>query len=194
MSNADEQPSDDYGPLAVLLGTWRGDKGVDIAPDPDGKEENHYYENLVFEGIGEVENAESQRLMAVRYQQRVWRDEDDKSIHHQVGYWLWDSDTQAVINSFTIPRGVCVLAGGSAEFTPSSQKLLLRVNAEADDPEWGIVQSPFMQKNARTQKFSQTLSVHSDTLIYEQTSIVDIYGKTFEHTDQCTLSRFTTTE
>ena len=25
----------DYGPLALLLGTWEGDKGLDISPEPD---------------------------------------------------------------------------------------------------------------------------------------------------------------
>ena len=32
----------DYGPLALLIGTWEGDKGVDIAPEPDGTENNPY--------------------------------------------------------------------------------------------------------------------------------------------------------
>ena len=189
-----DKEKDDYGPLTVLIGTWRGDKGLDVAPDPDGKEENHYYESLVFEGIGEVENAESQSLMAVRYQQRVWRADDDKAIHHQLGYWLWDSQSGAVMNSFTIPRGVCVLAGGSAEFTASSQKLVLKVKAKAGDEQWGILQSPFMQKNAQTKEFSQTLSIEKDRLSYSQTSLVDIYGRVFEHTDQSALSRFTEAE
>ena len=30
----------DYGPLAGLIGTWKGDKGADIAPEPDGTEES----------------------------------------------------------------------------------------------------------------------------------------------------------
>lgn len=25
-----------YGPLASLIGTWRGDKGMDIAPESEG--------------------------------------------------------------------------------------------------------------------------------------------------------------
>jgi len=28
----------DYGPLAGLIGTWTGSKGLDIAPEPDGTE------------------------------------------------------------------------------------------------------------------------------------------------------------
>ncbi|MBL4606926.1 MAG: FABP family protein [Pseudomonadales bacterium] len=187
MTTVDQYIADDYGPLAVLLGTWRGDKGLDVAPDPDGKEENHYYESLVFEGIGEVDNAESQHLMAVRYQQRVWRDTDDKAIHHQLGYWLWDKESGVVMNSFTIPRGICVLAGGHVKSSHPSPKLELNVKAKADGEEWGIIQSPFMKDNARTLEFSQTLCVEGDNLSYEQTTMVDIYGRTFEHTDRSNL-------
>jgi hypothetical protein len=50
----------DYGPLAALVGTWQGDKGMDVAPEPDGTEENPYYETIVFEAAGDVSNAETQ--------------------------------------------------------------------------------------------------------------------------------------
>ena len=190
MTATNQDMTDDYGPLTVLLGTWRGDKGLDIAPDPDGKEQNPYYESLIFEGIGEVDNAESQHLMAVRYQQRVWRDSDDKAIHHQLGYWLWDKKSGQVMNSFTIPRGVCVLAGGSAEASASSKKMVLDVKAKADDGEWGILQSPFMKNNARTLEFTQRLCVEGGSLSYEQTTLVDIYGSFFEHTDCSQLKHF----
>ena len=26
----------DYGPLKHLFGTWKGDKGIDVSPEPDG--------------------------------------------------------------------------------------------------------------------------------------------------------------
>ena len=42
----------DYGPLAALVGTWKGDKGVDVAPEPDGDERNPFYETIVFEAAG----------------------------------------------------------------------------------------------------------------------------------------------
>ena len=52
----------DYGPLAALIGTWQGDKGMDVSPEPDGIEENPYYETIVFEAAGDVTNAEAQTL------------------------------------------------------------------------------------------------------------------------------------
>ena len=42
----------DYGPLQGLIGDWQGDKGLDVAPEPDGAENNPYYETVVFTAIG----------------------------------------------------------------------------------------------------------------------------------------------
>lgn len=29
-----------YGPLTELIGVWKRDKGIDVAPEPDGTENN----------------------------------------------------------------------------------------------------------------------------------------------------------
>ena len=102
----------DYGPLAGLIGVWQGDKGLDIAPDPSGLESNSYYESIDFSACGNVTNAESQVLAAIYYHQVVIRKTDNKVFHNQTGYWMWDSERQFVMHALTIPRGVCVLAGG----------------------------------------------------------------------------------
>ena len=68
----------DYGPLELLIGTWAGDKGMDISPEPDGTEESPYYETLAFMPIRDVENAESQVLSILRYQQTVRRKSNHK--------------------------------------------------------------------------------------------------------------------
>ena len=41
-------PDIDYGPMQQLIGTWRGQGGLDIAPEPDGSENNPYYETIIF--------------------------------------------------------------------------------------------------------------------------------------------------
>ena len=51
----------DYGPLAELIGVWEGNKGVDIAPEPNGKETNPYFESITFSTAGNVTNAEEQQ-------------------------------------------------------------------------------------------------------------------------------------
>lgn len=104
-----------YGPLAVLVGTWEGDKGVDRAPEPDGEESSPYFETIVFE-----------------------------------------------------------------------------VAADANSPQFGIVQAPFMFKQARTTAFTHTITVKGDEMRYSESTILDIYDKkSYDHSDVNTLRRVT---
>ncbi len=175
----------DYGPLAGLNGSWRGDKGQDESPEPDGIEKNAYTETIHFTPAGDVDNAETQELVALHYHLAVHRIPDGKAIHNQTGYWIWDAESQLVMHSFTIPRAVAVIAGGHYRGeTDADGSIVIEVSAELGHPEWPIIQSPFMQKNALTTRFSQRLSIAAGRLQYSQTTLVDIYDlKSFEHTD-----------
>jgi hypothetical protein len=51
------------------------------------------------------------------------------------------------------------------------------------------VQSPFMRDHARTLAFRHRITVDGDRLTYTETTVVDIYGKRFDHTDTNTLTR-----
>jgi len=175
----------EYGPLAALVGNWEGDKGLDIAPEPDGTEKNPYSETILFEAIGDVTNAGSQTLSVLRYHQIVRRKSDNQVFHNETGYWMWDPETDVVMQSLTIPRGVCLLAGGQA----AAGAATLKVSASVDSKDWGILQSPFMQQNARTTKFDRSITVKGNQLSYFQTTMLEIYGKTFEHTDANELTR-----
>jgi len=177
----------DYGPLAGLIGHWRGDRGVDVAPEPTGQEENSYWETLFFEPIGSVGNAGAQTLAVLRYHQVVHRHSNNEVFHNETGYWHWDGATDTVCQSLSIPRGVCVLAGGGAQNTEGG--LQIDVSAAADDPDWGIIQSPFMRDKATTTAFNHRLLLTGDTLVYCEMIMLDIYGKVFEHRDQNTLQR-----
>jgi hypothetical protein len=180
----------DFGPLSDLIGEWKGNEGVDVAPDPDGAETNPYFETLTFSPVGDVTNAEKQTLAVVHYRQIVRRKSDGNVFHDETGYWMWDSDAKTVMHSLVIPRAVCVLAGG----TYSGEKVadgrtVLRVAAKIDDENWKIIQSPFMQENASTTEFRHEIVVGKGKLSYSETTMVDIYGEVFEHTDQNELVR-----
>ena len=181
----------DYGPLAALVGTWKGDQGVDRAPEPDGEERNPYYETITFEAAGDVTNAEQQTLSVVRYHQVVSRKSNDKVFHDQVGYWLWDPADNTIVETFTIPRGVAVVAGGSlAPPTEEGQELVFEVSADASSPEFGIVQAPFMFRQAKTTGFTHSMTVVGDQLSYSESTILDIYDKkSYDHKDVNTLQR-----
>ena len=180
----------DYGPLAGLIGTWTGDTGLDVAPEPDGEERNPYFETLTFVAAGDVTNAGSQVLTVVRYHQVVSRKSTGAVFHDQVGYWLWDAERKTVIQSLTIPRAVCVLAGGTFAGAPDpTSGVVLEVAARLGDPDWGVIQSPFMRDKASTVEFRHRLTLEGDHLHYRQTTVVDIYGRRFDHTDANDLIR-----
>jgi hypothetical protein len=179
----------DYGPLAGLIGTWTGASGTDISPEPDGTEVNPYTETITFEAGGDVTNAESQTLSVVPYTQVVRRKSDGEVFHHQVGYWVWDPATGVVAQSVSIPRATCCLAGGTAKALPEASGFVLAVAAKVGDPDWGIIQSPFMRDRAKTTAYEHGARVSGDTLHYTQTIHLDIYGRKFAHTDENTLTR-----
>ncbi|MDX2349939.1 MAG: heme-binding beta-barrel domain-containing protein [Porticoccus sp.] len=180
----------EYGPLASIIGVWKGGNGTDVAPEPnDGIEHNPYSEVLTCEPAGDVFNASKQKLWAVRYHQTARRLSDNTVLHDQVGYWMWDAVQKQVVQSLTIPRAVCILAGGISS-TDSNGTLHLDVSATDGDAHWGIIQSPFMDNNAKTSAYRYQLSVEDDVLTYSQSILLEIYGKFFDHTDGNTLLRF----
>jgi hypothetical protein len=182
-----------YGPLAALVGSWQGDKGVDRSPEPEGEERSPYYETIDFEAAGDVTNAESQTLSVVRYHQVVTRKSNDEVFHDQIGYWLWDPADNTIVESFTIPRGVAVVAGGTlAPPADASQELVFEVAANAGSSQCGIVQAPFMFEQARTTAFRHTIAVKGDEMRYSQSTTLDIYDKkSYDHSDVNTLRRNT---
>lgn len=187
----------DFGPLQHLIGVWKGDKGMDVAPaKPVGKpesvkklakEEEPYYEVITFEAAGDVTNAEEQVLVAVRYHQAIFRKSDKEQFHDEIGYWIWNAANKTIMQSLLIPRAVGLLAGG--KITESKGAITFKVGAGVENKDWGIVQSPFMQKKAKTLQFAHTVTVKDKTMTYTESTKLEIYGKTFDHTDGNTLTR-----
>ena len=94
------------------------------------------------------------------------------------------------MHSLTIPRAVSVLAGGSHNGKRTDDgSFILEVSAGINNKDWQIIQSPFMRDNARTTGFRHRVTVGNGKLSYLETTIVDIYGKEFKHTDQNELIR-----
>ncbi len=177
----------DYGPLEGLVGVWEGAGGVDVAPEPDGQEETPYFETITFEVVGDVTNAEQQTLAVIGYHQVVSKKENDEVFHDQRGYWTWDPATDVITESVNIPRVVAVLASG--QYAPSNGEVTLSVAAAEGDADWGIIQSPFMRDNARTTAFEHSIKLSANTLEYSETTSLEIYGRSFAHTDGNTLAR-----
>jgi len=178
-------------PLNALIGTWRGDQGTDLAPRPVEDEDNPYFETLTFKAVDiEIENAETQELVAVRYHQVVTEKESGDVSHDELGYWIWNKAENAIMLVFSIPRGVSVVAEGSLEKLNGNEKgIILKVSAGLDVPNAGIVQSAFMSQNAKTTAFVREMTMSGDTLSYFQETTLKIYSKTFAHADKNILRR-----
>jgi len=182
----------DYGPLAQLVGRWVGDKGLDVAPDADAKpDQTHFTDELSFEAAGSAENAEEQELVSVRYHHVVRKSDSGLVFHEQVGHWIFEPATGLLMHSLSIPRAVCVLAGGGV--VEQDGETIFDVKAQSGSETFGIVQSPFMLEKAKTKAFHMRMSVKGNQLSYSEVMSLHIYGKDFEHTDASILTRVSAT-
>ncbi len=173
------------GPFAPLAGNWEGDKGVDIAPSSHGPVETKYREFLTLEPIGPVTNG-SQVLYGLKYATTAWPLGDDNPFHEELGYWLWDAETQEIMRCFMVPRGVTLIAGGHAK--PESRQL--QMTAEAGSATYGILSNPFLDDAFRTVRYELEVTIHDNgSFSYSENTQLKIHGEQeiFHHTDQNTL-------
>jgi len=181
--------NDELGPLAVLEGRWAGEKGTDTAPDDDpAKQEiNRYREEMVFEPTGLVAN-HRQKLYGLRYRTTAWRLGADEPFHEELGYWLWDAEAKQVLRCFMVPRGVTVIAGGTAE--PDAKAFEL--NAEVGSETYGICSNRFLDREFKTIAYKLKLEARdADTISYWEDTVLQIKGQSepFHHTDENVLKR-----
>lgn len=176
------------GPLAGLVGVWEGDKGDDIAPSDDrGAENNKYRERVTFEQVGPVQNHE-QNLHVLRYSTRATRLGESDSFHEELGYWSWEPQTEEVMRSFLIPRGIALIAGGKA----ARDARYFRLEAKSGSCTFGICVNPFLDREFKILSYTLDLKIlDSSTFSYEQDTVLLIPGRSepFHHRDSNTLKR-----
>ncbi len=182
----------ELGPLGPLQGIWEGDKGSDVAPS-DKSEDNRqprtslYRERMVFEPTGRVDNHE-QVLYGLRYSTRAWRIGAPDAFHEEVGYWMYEPATGLILRCFMPPRGMTVLAGGTAK----ADARRFSLEAKAGDEAFGICSSPFLIKEFKTERYTLDVEVvDDDTLRYESHTYLRMKGRAeaFDHVDANTLRR-----
>jgi hypothetical protein len=177
------------GPLAPLIGRWRGDQGHDDAyVYARGREESAPFRELSsFTPAGPAHNG-AQALYRLDYTTTAWRTGEEMPFHTEIGYWFWDAEHQLVMRALITPRGIVVLAGGSAR--PAD--VTLTVSAEAGAADFGVLSNPHLSTTARTTRFRMTVDLSKpDEYSYEQETfmfqprIEDVYC----HRDRNTLAR-----
>ena len=179
----------ELGPLAWMVGTWEGEGGTDVAFSHERAAvlDTPYRERSSFSSFGPVDNGD-QHLYGLDYRSAMWKDDEENPFHTEIGYWLWDAATSQVMKSFMIPRGVTLIAGGTATADASS----FTMRAEPGHEQYGIVQNSYLLRAAKTLSYEVTVT-HGpdDSLTYEQTTMLAMkeFDEPFAHTDRNTLHR-----
>lgn len=175
------------GPLAPLAGVWEGSKGRDVKPTAEGGETQIYVEKIELQPIDPQMNG-PQLLYGLRYHTHIVKPGEVETYHDQIGYWLWEPATGALLHTLTIPRGQVALAKGKAK----KDATRFTVKSKRGKTENGIASAEFLEENFRTDSFEMTVTVHdADCWSYEETTMLKIKGvkKPFAHTDTNRLTR-----
>jgi hypothetical protein len=181
--------ADEWGPLGPLVGDWEGEGGLDTAFSHSQEKVlgTPYLEKLTFKPFGPVDNGK-QHLYGLDYKSAMWRGDEENPFHTEVGYWLWDGATGEVMRGFVVPRGITVLAGGTAKADAKEFTL----HAKAGDPQYAIGENKYLAKNASTLSYEVKITLNDDgTWSYDENTMLKMVemDKPFSHTDHNTLHK-----
>jgi len=180
---------DAWGPLGPLAGEWEGEGGLDTAYNhaTDKVVDTPYLEKLSFKPFGPVDNGR-QHLYGLDYRSAMWRGDEDNPFHTEVGYWLWDAATGEVLRGFVVPRGITVLAGGTAAADAKSFTL----HAKHGAPQYSIGENKYLAENASTLSYDVTITINDDgTWSYDEVTMLKMVemDEPFAHKDHNTLRK-----
>jgi len=175
------------GPLRRMAGIWEGSRGLDINPKADGPEKQAYVERIELHPIDAQTNG-PQLLYGLRYHLRIIKPDVIETYHDQVGYWLWEPATGALMQTVSIPRGQTCMATGNAAADANS----FRVQAVRGSLTNGIVSNPFLEYAFRTESYTMNVSFNEDgSWSYDMDTVLVIPGQAehFHHTDRNRLHK-----
>jgi hypothetical protein len=175
------------GPLTPLAGLGEGARGLDVHPVVEGTEKNAYIERIDLQPIDAQTNG-PQLFYGLRYHTRIVKPDDVETFHDQVGYWLWEPATGALMQTVAIPRGQIAMAVGSASPNAKTFELVAKRGSEVN----GICSNPFLEHAFRTTEYRIRVTVNSDgTWSYELNTVLLLPDRPepFQHTDRNTLHK-----
>lgn len=179
---------DEWGPLGPLAGEWEGDGGLDSAYSHSlGRVlGTPFRERTSLKPFGPVDNG-SQRLYGLDYRAAMWRGDEENPFHTETGYWLWDAATGEVLKAFVVPRGITVLAGGTAP--PDATSFTLKAGKGAGT--YVIGENRYLAESARSVSYELDVTSGEDTWAYEETSMLRLaeLPEPLAHTDRNVLHR-----
>ena len=179
----------EWGPLEALAGEWQGEGGLDTAFSHSQNKvlETPYHEKLTLKPFGPVDNG-TQSLYGLDYKTAMWRGDEENPFHTEVGYWLWDAATGEVMRGFVVPRGITVLAGGTA----AADAKQFTLKAKGGDAQYGIGENKYLAQNASSLTYEVSITINDDgTWSYDETTTLRMKHteEPFLHTDHNTLTK-----
>jgi hypothetical protein len=176
------------GPLTAMAGVWESvGTGTDVHLVAEGSETDAYVERYELQPIDPQTNG-PQWFYGLRYHTHITKPGEVETFHDQVGYWLWEPATGAVIQTIAIPRGQTVMVAGVA----AADATTFTLEARLGSPTYGICSNPFLDRAFKTVEVSVTVTTHPDgTWSYDETTVLQISGQDepFLHTDRHTLTK-----
>jgi hypothetical protein len=158
---------------------------VDLNPKADGPERREFIERIELQPTDPQTNG-PQLLYGLRYRIHILATDEDNTFHDQVGYWLYEPATGAILQTLAIPRGQVALASGQAK--PGDRTLM--VYAERGTTGSGICSAPFLEWAFRTDSYRLEVSFNDDgAWSYVSTTMLTVRGRAepFRHIDRNTL-------
>lgn len=183
----DVETLNNLGPLTGMAGVWRGTRGLDVKPKPEGARKQAFVETLELQPIDPQTNG-PQLFYGLRYHSHVTKPDQVKTYHDQVGYWLWEPATGKIIHTLAIPRGQTAMAVGHATADARSFEVVATRGLET----YGICSTEFLEYAFRTVEFRMKVTINADgTWGYDEDTVLMLKGQAepFHHTDRNLLSR-----
>ncbi len=177
------------GPLGALAGEWEGEHGFDSAYSHSTREAviTPYRERVTLTPFAPVRNG-SQQLYGLDYRTAMWRGNETVPFHAEVGYWLWDGATGEIVRAFVVPRGITVLAGGTA----NSEAATFTLSALKGEGDYTIAENEYLSRRASTLSYRVTVDVDADgTWSYHEVTMLKFSERDepFTHADRNILHR-----
>lgn len=169
--------------------TWIG-QGEDTFPTAQGPVVTAYTETMTMGAPFQMLNGDpktGQKLLCVQYYTQLLNASSGAPMHQETGYWMLSYMDATFRKAVSIPRGIDILAGGTYLLS-KEEGLVMIAAAKAGDRIYGILNEPYLSKNAPTQRFTTNMSQTIQTYSYFETSVLNIMGKNFDHTDEAVLT------
>jgi len=178
--------NEELGPLAGLIGEWKGEGGLDNAFSHSRGEviDTTYLEKCTMKPFGPVDNGR-QHLYGLDYRSAMWRGDEENPFHTEVGYWLWDGATGEVMHCFVVPRGITTFAGGIA--AADATEFTLRADKGGEN--YNIGENTYLARHASTVRYEARITIGDDEWSYHETAVLkmDEFPELFAHVDHNTL-------